>query len=55
MCSSKFFFTSGEYSMLYLFVRERLQWNVSDYGFFSMYNWLMSAVGKISVTNLSLI
>ncbi|OXA62353.1 solute carrier family 46 member 3 [Folsomia candida] len=36
---------SGEYSMLYLFVRERLQWNVSDYGFFSMYNWLMSAAG----------
>jgi len=48
--------------MLYLFVRERLQWNLSEYGFFSMYNWLMSAAGgsisfcstqSLLITNLS--
>jgi MFS family permease len=43
---------SGEYSMLYLFVRERLEWNISNYGFFSMYNWLMSAAGYIKKTNI---
>lgn len=38
---------SGEGSMLYLFVRERFQWNAGDYGFFSMYNLLMSILGEI--------
>lgn len=34
-----------EHSMVYLFVRERLQWDISDYGFFSMINYLLSAAG----------
>lgn len=35
----------AEHSMIYLFVRERLQWNISTFGFFSMINWLLSAAG----------
>lgn len=35
----------AEHSMVYLFVRERLQWNISTFGFFSMINWLLSAAG----------
>jgi len=30
---------------MYLFVRERLSWDISDYGFFSVTNLLMSALG----------
>jgi len=32
--------------MLYLFVRERLQWNLSTFGFFYIYNWIMAAAGE---------
>lgn len=35
----------AEHAMIYLFVRERLQWNISSFGFFSMVNWLLSAAG----------
>ncbi|XP_021967778.2 uncharacterized protein LOC118433628 isoform X2 [Folsomia candida] len=35
----------AEQSLVYLFVRERLQWNISNFGFFSMINWVLSAGG----------
>jgi len=33
--------------MMYLFVRERLGWGISEYGFFSMTNFVMSGAGAI--------
>lgn len=40
-----FFVLLGEFQLMYLFVRERLGWDVADFGDFSSYNWFIGVTG----------